>query len=198
MKEKNQFYYLILLSFILSIIYPVLVYYGYVRLVKLHLTDVPSWVSSYGKLSKADEKYNVVVFINVKKGDEVDDTTFKSLLDQTVRVDEINIVSNGSIPAHLQNYMNLCYKENDNMKHIIQQCKKQPREKRTRILIVNNGTVYGKDFIEKMIDGWNQQHKKDLILYGGKNKTFVNGVVFCDEMEDGDETILKNQYTNIF
>jgi len=185
-------------------ILPVLTYYGYTRLLLLDIKDVKTYITPYFKLSKADEHNKVVIFIDVEKGEQINRKTFKSLLDQTVKVDEINYLCPESIqaPSDLSVITNFCYKSENakSVDDIIKECIKHPREKNCRILIVKNGNIYGKDFVEKIIDGYNSQNKKNLVFFGDESKIIKYGVVYNIDIDfdNYDEQIIKPCYKDIF
>lgn len=199
MRRKTQFYYVIIVLSILSIIYPVLVYFGFLRLLMLRMKDVNSYQRQYLSLSKADENNKVVIFICVANDGDASHLTLKSLLDQSVRVDEINFLCqanvNKKVPEDLKYVSYFCMRGNDeSLPSLIKEAKKRPREKNCRILLVENGRIYGKDFVEKMVDGFNslQSSSKDdskelsSLLFGWKG--LKHGVI-CNIDNTNDESI---------
>ncbi len=82
---------------IMSIIFSILVYFGITRYIKLYMTkSIDKYAEGYSSLSFARENRTVIVF-TVENQSDIDNLipTLNSLLDQTVRVNQIFVVLSG-------------------------------------------------------------------------------------------------------
>ena len=150
---------LIVLS-IISIIVSILSYYGIIRYIKLYFSKtVDSYMEKYSNLPPASEK-RVIVVLSVQNQDELKNIypTVNSLLDQTVRIQEIFLVlpceSNCNVPENLKKVVSVVKpgKTYDDTYQDIISILQREKENDTVIIKVSNGVVYGNDFIEHLLE----------------------------------------------
>jgi hypothetical protein len=128
----------------------------------LHLKDYNSYLEDYKNLDKADENNKVVISFTVSP-DSINKIKpfLKSILNQTVKVDRINLNvtrdSNTIVPDEYRKMLSVNkidkeYGDNiDCIPTIIREF-----DKNTKIIILSPDTVYGKDFIEYLIQCSNE------------------------------------------
>jgi len=150
---------LIILSILGSLFYTLFEYYGGKRYVWLRMTSDPEpYISSYSLIDRHDNKRVVVALSSSIKGLKRLKPMLLSLLDQTVRIDEISLcvplnTTNEDIPDYVKKIA-LIYKvyNNDDNGGADSACilstLMRERESDTDILFLKNNVVYGKDFIE--------------------------------------------------
>jgi hypothetical protein len=178
--NKKIFQILSLISAILGLIFLILQRYGYTRFLGMHLYSTEHYISNYKNLEKMgkdrvivsftvneDEMYNLKPFIN-------------SILDQTVRVDDIAVTipykNAKKIPKNLKNVLSIhgCDKDYDDAGNLICSVLREP-EANTKIIMVEPYMIYGEDFIETMI---NESDKNpDSIIYGDPSKDKKYGIL---------------------
>ena len=164
MGKKTLTIFSLVVSF-LSLIYMVLNYYGFIRKWELSLYSVDSYLKAYSK----KEKYwteKVIVSLNVtEKEHDLLKPCLNSILDQSVRADDIVLNFLGKklidLPA-LKKFKKYKYDSADNalsntLKHERDDC---------IIILVNKLKIYGKDFV------------LDLLLENNERKT---SVIYADE-----------------
>lgn len=124
----------------------------------MHTGRTEKYVKNYKKLDKATPDSRLIVSFSTSP-DKVNKLKpfINSLLDQTVRVDEIAFnLSHGveyKIPDEMKNYM-LIHKTGKNYGNgngIIPTLLRE-KEGNTKILVVEPDKVYGKDFIEEVLE----------------------------------------------
>jgi len=179
MGKKKVMITLAIVSTVLSLIYIVFSYYGINRYLGMYLFPIKSYSKEFTKLDKASDKRVVINLLNGRKGE----ITVKSLLDQTVRVDEIaiNCKYRDKIRDELRNvcmdyYYSLPYNDVGNLIPPLL----REGEEDTIIILVRNNIIYGKDFIETMIENTNIY--KDSILYCGSSLSEWKSVLFYPSM----------------
>jgi len=165
-----------LFSALFSLIYVLLVYFGITRYFSVYLYSTESYTKNYPKLEKADDKNRVVIAMTTTPNKKIK-ATINSLLDQTVRVDEIsmNIPYGDKIP---ENYKKILQTYNHSVKYgdvakLISTLMREGEE-HTKIILVNDDMIYGKDFIEDMVDASN---KHPNIAITAKGLTSKYGVL---------------------
>lgn len=178
-----------LLSAVLSLIYVLLSYFGVTRYFALHMFSTESYAKNYTKLDKASDKVKVVISLTttperINKLKPV----INSLLDQTVRVDEIAISvpygKNYNIPKEIQNVAqvyrySLDYGDSGKLIPVIL----REGEKDTKIIIVDDNMVYGKDFVEEIL-GVSEKYKDQAICV--KKLSSKHGILVTPEFFTGE------------
>lgn len=142
---------------IMSIIFSILVYFGITRYIKLYMTkSIDKYAEGYSSLPIAREKRTVIVF-TVEKQSDVDHLipTLNSLLDQTVRVNQIFVVLSGlDIPDHLTKVLSVIEpgKIYDDQYQDIISLLHREKEKDILIIKVLTGVIYSYDFIQNVVE----------------------------------------------
>ena len=156
MSKKSQVILTVIFT-ILSLIWIILSYCGIIRYYTIKKSNIDNYIEKYKLLDKADSNNKVVIHI-VKSDNNVNLlNTVKSLLDQNIRVDEISITlhkdSNYKLPDELTKIVNVYYtiKEYNKESSIIPLILRE-KETNTRIILVNDNVIYGKDYIEDIIN----------------------------------------------
>jgi hypothetical protein len=127
-------------------------------------------VKNYSKLDKADDKTRVVLSLTTtpERLDKLK-PTIVSLLDQTAKVDEIAIsVPYGKkykIPPYLKNIAQIYrYAVNYGDAGNLIPTLLREREGDTKIILVKDNIVYGKDFVEVMVERSNKSPDKAVAV----------------------------------
>ena len=180
------------ISAVFSLVYVLLVYFGVTRFFAVHLFSTESYAKHYKALDKADEKVRVIISLTTTP-ERVNKLkpTLNSLLDQTAQVDEIAItVRYGcKLPesvkrvAQIYNYGS-DYKDNGKLIPVLS----REGEKDTKIILVDDDMVYGKDFVETLIDASNANPGKAIGVkkLGSKYGVVVTPEYFSEDVVEYD------------
>lgn len=184
---------------ILTLIYTILVYYGYHRSFELRRKPCSVYLSNYHTLERADTCRVVVSFTTTPERIPYLKPFLNSILDQSVKVDDIAL----SIPYKYRQYIPEELKqivriypfsvEYKDVASLIPTLLREG-ENDTKIILVKDNTIYGPDFIEEMVKASNAN--PDKIIYGNSNKNIESGILikpaFFDtrvtNYNDGQET----------
>jgi hypothetical protein len=136
---------------------------------RLKLYSTEYYVSKYPKLPKADQKRVVLVF-SIDK-DEIKDIKpfINSLLDQTVRVDDIALSvkeeDKDIVPADLKKVINTYSYDKDyqELGVVIPTVLREP-ETNTKIIVLEPMKIYGEDFVQTIIEKSNENEDKIIHL----------------------------------
>lgn len=163
----------IIILTILSTILTLLMYYGIIRYFKLLVSGCQSYVKSYTLLDKAS-KNRTVVSLRVNSSDtETIIPTINSLLDSSVRVDEIMLYTYNKDLTKTEcitNYINV-YKASETQKFIeITQILYKETDANTIVILLESGMIYGYDLIEQLTD-LASKNDNSLIYVGNEFST---------------------------
>ena len=166
MVEKRTWVIVSLVLTFLSLIYIIMSYYGFIRYFSLHRYPMRDYVKNFKLLEKASKGRVVLSLTTTPKRIKNISAVINSLLDQTVRVDEIAL----NIPYKFQNKADEKYdipKELEDVIHVYR-CGRdygpmtclvptllREKEAGTKIIYLNDDVIYGKDFIEMIVDASN-------------------------------------------
>lgn len=191
---------LFIFTTILSLIFILLSYFGILRYFKLHCDSCQKHTENYKNLDKANDNRVVLSLSTTPDRIKKMKPTINSLLDQTVRVDQIalNIPKTFkgqeyNVPEEYKDIMNIFIcNEYENCTNYIPTVLRED-DNNTIILILDDNIIYGKDFIEKMIE----EHKKDTKSAIVHNNSILIIPEFLDvdkfnERSKLDNTWLKN------
>lgn len=154
MSKRNWLIFWLVLSIII-LVYTCLDYAGLIRYGKIHLFPLESYIPVYARLPKPKDR--VIVGFTDKSPDESGINPFlKSLLDQTVRVTEISTVRNkqdllGNKIVSVYTCDRPEFEQNKSALTLIYTLLREP-DKKTQILMLNPKYVYGRDFIQYMLE----------------------------------------------
>jgi len=180
LKRKFQIFSLVLSIFVLIYLY--LDYYGYIRMHRLRTRDFEYYINKYKSLPKADKKRVVISFDNPKGNIK---PFINSILDQTVRVDDIGITLNSkekvNIPENLKKIINIYTYEKDykDAGNTICSVLREP-ETDTKIIILNPNKIYGIDFIQSIIEKSNENPDKIMLLGKDENTYLIKPKFFTE------------------
>jgi DNA-directed RNA polymerase subunit F len=177
--NKRTIIILTVISTIFSLVYILANYFGYIRYFSIiHQNNSDKLIENYSKLEMHKAKQKVVLSISVKPGElEKIRPLINSILDQTVRVDQIALIMNNNddinkLPEYLRKIVVVFPSGKDYGKgnNIVPLLLKE-KESDTIIIGLYNNVVYGKDFLEVLLDESNKNpdavildHKKYSIL----------------------------------
>ena len=165
---------------ILTLLYLISDYYGGNRYIVLHVNDSDKYIKNYTKLEKACKGRVVVCFSNNDPDLKGINPFLNSILDQTVRIDEIMLItpySNiGKIPEKYKKVLSVHgYKKNyDNAANLICSVLTEP-DANTKIIIVDSNIVYPQDFIQTLVTESDKNPNK--IIYGSPTKETKYGIL---------------------
>ena len=180
MNKKQWIIFSIVTSF-LSLIFSILTYFGIIRYINMYLFSTSNYANSYKTLERAKND-KVVINININPNKNyISYAVINSLLDQTVKVDEINIFSDnpiilpdtkGIVKRH-KTYKNYC---------AALPCIMKETNKNTIIIFLNDNKIYGKDFIQDLIETADKDSSKNCAISCGlsKDKTILTRTGFFD------------------
>lgn len=146
---------------VVSLIYMLLLYFGYIRYYKLHVVSTENYINLYPKLDRAD-KGRVVVSFNATNEQLARIKPFiNSILDQTVMVDDIALnveyKNMGKVPVNLKKILSVYgFTKDYGAANCLIPCILREPEATTKIVVLDPEMVYGKDFIEQMINASNR------------------------------------------
>ena len=179
MKKKTVII-ITIISSIISLIMILLSYFGINRYLLLMIKDSESYIANYSKLPKADNKNKVVISLTTTP-----DNIYKikpminSILDQTVKVDQIILVlphnykeKGYNIPEYINKVANIVpsgrdYGEGTKLLPILL----REKECDTTIIALDDDIVYGNDFIYTMIE--ESQNNPDKVLVDNKGVSIL-------------------------
>jgi hypothetical protein len=148
--------FLLILGILTTIVYMVAVYYDYDRRLMSRLRTTRSLVDAYAKKPHASSvasptatddaasRRRVVLELSCANA-LVDDTTIRSLLDQSARVDEISVesrVAQPSIDEALRDVVRVHQPQTNVVREV---------DRRTLVLPVTNGAYYAYDYVESRV-----------------------------------------------
>ena len=132
-------------------------YFGIFRYCNIcFFNKINGYIENYHTLDKVDNNRVVIAITSKPKNKKLLNSTLKSILDQTSKVDNIqlNIPSSldYNIPDNYKKFVNI-YKIDGNYKDNIGIIPSLLREKddNTKIILLKDNIIYGKDFIESMV-----------------------------------------------
>ena len=154
--------YLIIISIIITIIsfiYIILNYFGIIRYIYIHLRDPENFIQNYIKKKSTNKNFVVISIAVSPENISLLKPTINSLLDQTVKVNNISIAikSEDKNQVPISNYLrriaqiNITKKDYGTSFPIIPELLRA-KNNNTIIIVLKPGVIYGKDFIEQILD----------------------------------------------
>ena len=180
--KKEWIIFSIIWSF-LSLIFSFLLYFGIIRYMNLYIYNPKSYIKKYFDLEKACNK-KVVINLSITNPDKLK-PVINSLLDQTVRVDEISINTDKKLPDYIKDLNKVVRIYQTNL--CIKPCIMRENDNDTIILFINDDKIYGKDFIQDAID---QSHtnldglNSDILKISDNGEIITNTNIFNTEVLD--------------
>jgi hypothetical protein len=172
---------------ILALLYLISDYYGGNRYIIMHMKEHDNYIKNYGKLKKASKERVIVCFSNTDPNLPNINPFLNSILDQTVRIDEIMLITPyHNIEKIPQKYKKILtvhghHKNYYNVSNLICSVLTEP-EANTKIIIVESSIVYPVDFIETMVS--ESDRNPDKIIYGSENKDVKYGILIKSKFFD--------------
>lgn len=190
--SKRTVLILSLIFSVLALIYMIAVQYGLDRYTFLHAYNSEGYINNYHSLPKADKESRVIIHFTAP-ADRLDKIKpfLNSLLDQTVKVDEIAV----SIPyKHIGKLPNECKKalniygfsKGYGEKTKVIPALLREKESDTKIIVVEPNVVYGKDFVDEIVEKSNKNPDK---MIQSKHAILLKPEFFKDEF-------ITEMYTN--
>lgn len=181
--EKKTIIIISIISAIFSLVYMLLNYFGLLRYLALYIYPVESYSKNYKNLDKIGSN-KTVISLTVSK-DQLNNLThcLKSLLDQTVKVDLISVIipygTNYKTPNEIKNSISVfnCGKDNGTLNCLLTAVTREA-ESTTKIITLEGNKIYGKDFIETLLEESNKN--PNSIIYSNNSNIIdlKKGVVF--------------------
>ena len=182
--KKEWIIFSVIWSF-LSLIFSFLLYFGIIRYMNLYIYNPKSYIKKYFDLEKACNK-KVVINLSITNPDKLK-PVINSLLDQTVRVDEISINTDKKLPSYIKDLKRIVRTYQSNL--CIKPCIMRENDNDTVILFINDDKIYGKDFIQDAIDEYQNQPKVEdsdssIIKISDNGEIIANTSIFNTELLD--------------
>lgn len=178
--SKKPFLYLSLILTIVSMVFLLLSYLGFIRYIRMHTDSKEKYLDNYKNLPKADKKDKVVVCFALDEKKDIK-PFINSILDQTTRVDDIVLTTRDRdrYPELEKIVSYHTYKKDygDNA-NLICSILREP-ESSTKIILVEPNIVYGQDFIEHMV-GVSDTNKDSIIKH--KNAMLIKPAFFDNKI----------------
>ncbi len=181
---------LTLIITIISIVFIALSYYGIIRLCKLKIGSCESFAKDYIKLSKANSKFKIIISIYGTSYESLK-LTINSILDQTVRPDQIIISVPEGTNINIGNYIkdNKIITIHDVPKKYKTCCNfmsplLSEKDGDTIIILVNENTIYGPDFVETIVE--ESEKNPNCIIYLSKYNAKIYSQTYKKEDSNGD------------
>ena len=180
--KKEWIIFSIIWSF-LSLIFSFLLYFGIIRYMNLYIYNPKSYIKKYFDLEKACNK-KVVINLSITNPDKLK-PVINSLLDQTVRVDEISINTDKKLPDYIKDLNKVVRIYQTNL--CIKPCIMRENDNDTIILFINDDKIYGKDFIQDAIDQYHTNLdglNSDILKISDNGEIITNTNIFNTEVLD--------------
>jgi hypothetical protein len=167
---------------IIGLLYLILSYNGIIRYFNLHFTNTELLIEKYKNIPKLG---NDKIIISFEWKDNNIKSFMNSLLDQSIRVDDIGVTTNNENSNKIQknNLLNIYTYSKDYEKcgNMINCILREP-EANTKIILLDSDMVYGDDFIETLVSESNKN--PDKIICGNKDKSEKNGILIKPKFFD--------------
>ena len=168
------------------------------------MSPVEKYINKYNNLDQVNPNSKVIICLIVKNDINLT-PTIKSLLDQTVKVNQISVIIpeniNYTVPNILTNIITIykCDKDKSLLNFLYYTLLKEGEEN-TKIITLNNNKIYGKDFIETLLE---TSEKKPMdIIHINNTINIENGCLFSTQLFNEDFIDINqnkdnlNQYIN--
>lgn len=140
---------LLKLSLLFSVIYLVVVYMEWDRTVRLWFSSYDEYVDEYRLKPLASDTNRVVLLFKERdSSDRIPDDTFKSILDQSVRVDSISVqTTDRNKYRHLKSFVTTHVPDTEYLSE---------GDETTIIIPIKSGEIYPYDYVER----WVKNHRR--------------------------------------
>ena len=158
---------------IIPLLITILYYYGITRYIQLHYENPNKYIENYKNLPKIPDIENKIIISFTTTPDRIKkiNPMLNSILDQTVKIDQIvlNIPGNCkgktyNVPNNYKNIMNIitCEKDYGPATKFIPTILREDNAD-TIIILLDDDTIYGKDFIETIVEESKKNKDKTII-----------------------------------
>lgn len=180
-----------IISIVLSLLWIVLSYFGWIRHAEMYIRSPTHFIKSYNNLDHAtsnsdgDKKAtNKVVISFTTTPDRATKLVplINSLFDQTVKVDKISLnvdeATSKLVPEDIKNYINVYTTSIDygQANKLIPSLLRE-KESDTMIIIADDNQIYDKDMIEKLVDA-SKKSPDNPITTKNESATLVKPIFF--------------------
>ena len=163
---------------ILSLLFIILTYFGITRYITLQLQSPDTYIENYHKLPKSNaKKVNIVIYSDSKSINNLK-PMINSILDQTIRVDRIFLVTtditSDELPEYLKKVVTIlpaAKKYGSEFANPLITMLLNEKHADTTIVVLKNNIIYGKDFIETIINISEKTPK--TVIIDNKHKSLV-------------------------
>lgn len=186
-----------LLSAVFSLLYILLNYFGIIRYMSMRTDSINSYIDNYKNLDQINKEIKVIItIIATKKQLRNIKPVIKSLLDQTVKVNLISMIipykTNYKLPEDLSNVVAIynCNEEKaktGDLNSLLSTISREG-EATTKVITLGAGVIYGKDFIETLLEA-GEQNPNTILYIDNRKKDFIKlekGAVFNTGFFDKD------------
>ena len=142
---------LLFITSILSVLSLFLSYYEIYRYFSIYIFNLDRYKLKYEKLEKV-KKTVIIMYKNDDKSDE----TLKSILDQTIGVEEIIVYGTKDTEKYKKLGIKTSQKQSENGDCMIIYDSVKKYDNDTIIISIIDGVIYGKDFIRVLLDSINE------------------------------------------
>jgi hypothetical protein len=206
--KKNTKVILLFFSTIFSLLIIFMTYYSLDRYAGLHLSKINKYIENYSKLDKIKGR-TVISFYTTPDRIKKINPMIKSILDQTVKVDEIALnlppsKEKYNIPPEYEQIINVYNvgKNYGTSTSIIPTLLRE-KEKGTKIIYLDDDKIYGKDFIQTMLEEGEKIPDRAVVCKKNekicgvlvKPEFFKTDVVY-NKMENFDNNWMMDHLTN--
>lgn len=154
--EKRTIIIISVISIILTLIYILFEHFGWTRYISLQIFGLEKYIDAYKNVESVKQRIILVILTNQKRINSIK-PLLNSILDQTIRVNEINILlpcKKTKVDKNILKVANVFYGCSD-LNTIIP----KERDKNTNIIILRDDVIYGKDFVEIMVEEREKEKK---------------------------------------
>jgi hypothetical protein len=190
----NLFIFITIISIIITFLY----YFGIIRYLELHICNHKKYLEKYKNLDKASDKKVVISFTTTPEKVKKLKPFINSLLDQTVKVDNIvlNIPKNKeyNIPHEYNNILNIFQigkDYGDGNKFISTVLREEDND--TIIILLEDNFIYGKDYIETILE---EYEKNKCAIINNQSITVIPEFFDMDIFKRDDNKIDNNWILN--
>jgi F0F1-type ATP synthase delta subunit len=181
---------------IVPLIIIILYYFGIFRYFQLHLKSSEKYINNYKNLKKGSDNKVIISFTTTPKNISKIRPMINSILDQTVKVNGIylNIPENEKykIPKDFNKILNIFVTKKDygEINKFIPTMLREDNSD-TIIILLDDDYIYGKDFIESIIE---ENKNNDIPIISKKAILLKPKFIDADKFFDRDKGILKDNW----
>ena len=197
--KRRQVVILLIVSTIISLVSILLTYFGIVRYFQLHIKSSEEFVAGYRSLPKASGERVIISFAPTAEQLTKIQPVLNSVLDQTVRVDQIALVvpegQEDQVPTYIREIANVFPAGRDyGLGTRLIPILLREKECGTTIVGLESNVVYGKDFIEVLTD--EAESNPGSIVIDRKHYAILVKPDYygCDMLDDTKESYTENWF----